>query len=291
MNKLRIKSFGWQHQYLDQISRINIGFLENDAELVEDGEVDFIYSHDFSIIEKAHQYKLKYPKSKYLQKVLDIPIHCFDFDKEKLKKKLKYADLILSNSQHVQKEIKDILSFNSIVVYDCIKDLEYDSNIKKEIDFLAVGRLNDPEKRGFLIRDLCKIVKEKRTLVTCGPEKLGIGNELGIIDDSFLNSLYNASKFCLCLSRREGLYLPPLEALVCGCIPIACNDMTTVNETIPANFICEPNIKSIYNAIQELEKNYKLHQNVALEYGGKYKYFFDKKTVAKRIIDAYFSIV
>lgn len=291
MNNFLIKSFGWLKLPLSQIDRINQGFIINNCKLVDDEDCDFIYSHDLSEIEKAYQYKLKYPNSKYLQKLLDVPLHCHDFNKEKLKEQLKRADLILSNSKHVQKEIKEILNFDSIVVYDCIKDLEFKQDIKKEIDFLTVGRLNDPEKRGFLIKELCKILKEKRTLVTCGPEKLGIGNELGIIDDSSLNSLYCASKFCLCLSRREGLYLPPLEAVVSGCIPIVCEDMTIVNEFIPKEFVCKPNIEDIYNKILEIEKRYYDYQDIALNYGYTYKKFFDKKTVAKRIIDAYLSII
>lgn len=291
MGQYKVKIFGWRKENLDQVSRIEIGLKSLNCELVNDEDCDFIYSHDLSEIEKAYQYKLKYPNSKYLQKILDVPLHCFDFNKEKLKEQLKRVDLILSISKHVQKEIKEILGFDSIVVYDCIKDLEYKKEIKKEIDFLAVGRLNDPEKRGFLIKELCKILKEKRTLVTCGPEKLGIGNELGIIDDFSLNSLYCASKFCLCLSRREGLYLPPLEAMVCGCIPIVCEDMTIVNEFIPKEFVCKSNVEDIYNKILEIEKRYYDYQDIALNYGYTYKKFFDKKTAAKRIIDAYLNII
>ena len=76
------------------------------------------------------------------------------------------------------------------------------------------------------------------------------------------NSLYCASKFCLCLSRREGLYLPPLEAMVSGCIPIVCEDMTTVSEFIQKEFVCESNIESIYNKILEIEKRYYDYQDV-----------------------------
>ena len=297
MKYFQIKTFGWRNKFLDQISRIEEGFILNNCKIINNcnnnsSSLDFIYAHCQSSWEEAinyHKYCTK--NAKLLLKVLDVPIHCLDFDKERTREKLRYANLILSNSKHVQKEIKEILGFDSIIVYDCIKDLEYKKEIKKEIDFLAIGRLNDPEKRGFLIKDLCKILREKRTLVTCGPEKLGISNELGIVDDSSLNSLYCASKFCLCLSRREGLYLPPLEAMVTGCIPIVCEDMTTVSEFIPKEFVCKPNIESIYNKILEIEKRYYDYQDVAINYGFIYKKFFDKKTVAKRIIDAYITII
>ena len=43
--------------------------------------------------------------------------------------------------------------------------------------------------------------------------------------------------------------------MVSGCIPIVCEDMTTVSEFIPKEFVCESNIESIYNKILEIEKD------------------------------------
>ena len=292
MNKLRIKSIGWYKPPLSQIDRINEGFLQNNCELIEDGKVDFIYNHDFSQIEKAYQYKLKYSKSKYLQKVLDLSLHSKP-DLNGLKQKLLRADLILTNSQTIQNQVKEYLDLDSVVVYDAIKDVSYNPEIKKEIDFIIIGRNLDPNKRGYLFEQLIELPENKnRIFYSIGPESLPTikNNYLGIINDETLNQIYNSSKFVCCFGLEEGLNLPLVESLICGSIPIVCKDMTTYKEICPLGFGCESNVESINNLIKELEEDYILYQKIALDYGQKYKIFFDKKTAAKRIIDAFLKL-
>ena len=85
----------------------------------------------------------------------------------------------------------------------------------------------------------------------------------------------------------EGLGLPMIEGMICGAIPITCSDNLTAKEFSPIEFICEPNAHSIINKIEELDRDYENKRNLALKFGEKYKNQFDKKTIAKNIIDIF----
>ena len=78
-----------------------------------------------------------------------------------------------------------------------------------------------------------------------------------------------------------------IEAMICGSIPITCSDNLTAKEFAPSDFICEPNAESMIKKIEELEKNYTEKRKLALEFGEKYKIQFNKKTIAKNIIDIF----
>ena len=109
----------------------------------------------------------------------------------------------------------------------------------------------------------------------------------GIIKDKVLNELYNSTKYVLLPSKSEGIGLPMIEGMICGAIPITCSDNLTAKEFSPLDFICEPNAQSIINKIEELDKEYATKRKIALEFGKKYKTQFDKKTIAKNIIDVF----
>ena len=78
-----------------------------------------------------------------------------------------------------------------------------------------------------------------------------------------------------------------IEGLICGCIPITCSDNLTAKEFSPLNFICEPNNESMFKKVEELEKKYIDNKALALKFGKKYKLQFDKKSIAKNIIDIF----
>ena len=88
-------------------------------------------------------------------------------------------------------------------------------------------------------------------------------------------------------SKAEGIGLSMIESMICGSIPITCSDNLTAKEFSPENFICEPNPESIVNKIEELEKNYEKKRKIALKFGSKYKIQFDKKNIAKNIINIF----
>ena len=164
----------------------------------------------------------------------------------------------------------------------------YDKNIQKNNMFLYVGRANDPIKRIHLVRDsLSKITDGLKTVKICGSENPGFGNYLGVIKDPELNKLYNSSKYVLLPSKAEGIGLPMIEGMICRAIPITCSENLTAKEFSPPEFISEPNAQSIINKIEELDEDYENKRNLALKFGEKYKNQFDKKTIAKNIIDIF----
>ena len=95
------------------------------------------------------------------------------------------------------------------------------------------------------------------------------------------------SKYVFLPSKAEGIGLPMIEALICGSIPITCSDNLTAKEFSPQDFICEPNSNAIADKIKKLESEYDSKRKIALELGKKYKVKFDKKTIAKNIIDIF----
>ena len=78
-----------------------------------------------------------------------------------------------------------------------------------------------------------------------------------------------------------------IEGMICGAIPITCSDNLTAKEFSPPDFICEPNAQSIVNKLAELNKEYGVKRELALEFGKKYKTQFDKKSIAKNIIEIF----
>ena len=78
-----------------------------------------------------------------------------------------------------------------------------------------------------------------------------------------------------------------IEAMICGTLPIACSDNKTAKEFLPQDFICEPDPQSMFDKINKLNKQYEIKRKLALEYGKKYKIQFDKKNIAKNIINIF----
>ena len=97
----------------------------------------------------------------------------------------------------------------------------------------------------------------------------------------------NESKYVFLPSKAEGIGLPMIEAMICGSIPITCSDNLTAKEFSPIEFISEPDPASIKKKIEELNEKYIHFRKIALGYGEKYKNQFNKKNIAKNIIDIF----
>ena len=126
-----------------------------------------------------------------------------------------------------------------------------------------------------------------KSIKICGSENPGFGNYLGIVPDEELNKLYNSSYYVLLPSKAEGIGLPMIEGMICGSIPITCSDNLTAREFSPIEFICNPDPQSIVNKIIDLDKDYENKRKIALQYGEKYKVQFNKKNIAKNIINLF----
>jgi len=276
--------------YTCQIPRIKEGMELLGHSLSEDSP-DLIYSNDPKGYEKALILKKKYPNAYLIFNFLDIPWHIENIERQTellVKNFFLKADAVSVISSKVQKDMAKFYDKKIHVIYNPIKDVYFDEKIKKNNMFLYVGRANDPVKRIKLVHDsIIKIPEGLKNIKICGSENPGFGNYVGVISDKDLNKLYNSSKFVLLPSKAEGIGLPMIEGMICGTIPVTCSDNLTAKEFSPSEFICEPNAQSIVNKIEELDKEYETKREMALKLGEKYKIQFDKKTIAKNIIDIF----
>ena len=199
----------------------------------------------------------------------------------------KAADAVTVISHKVKKDLSKFYTGNIDVVYNPAKDVKLDENIKKENDFLYVGRANDPVKRIKLAYQALKLFNKTQELIICGMEDPKFGKYLGVVKDEDLSKYYNSTKFVLLPSKAEGIGLSMIEGMICGSVPIMCSDNLTAKEFSPEEFICEPNPESLKNKIEEISKDYSKYRELALKYGEKYKTQFNKKTIASNILEVY----
>ncbi len=276
--------------YTCQIPRIKEG-IQNLGHILSEESPDLIYANDPTGYNKAMILKKKFPNSYLIFNFLDVPWHLPNVDKQTkllVEHFLAKADAVTVISFKVKKDLAKFLDRKIEVIYNPIKDVFHDKSIKKNNTFLYVGRANDPIKRIDLVKEgLSKIKNGIKEVKICGSENPGFGNYLRIISDIELNKLYNSSKFVLLPSKAEGIGLPMIEGMICGAIPITCSDNLTAKEFSPSEFICEPNAQSLVNKIEELDKEYENKRKIVLKMGEKYKIQFDKKNIARNIINIF----
>ena len=292
MRPIKISIFG-ADGLTCQIPRIKEA-MQSLGHVLSDNSPDLIYSNDPTGYEKAMLLKKKFPNSYLILNFLDVPWHMPRI-REQTNSLVKYflakADAVTVISFRVKKDLAKFFNKKIEVIYNPIKDVFHDENVKKNNTFLYVGRANDPIKRINLVKESLQKIKDGlKNIKICGTEDPGFGNYLGVVPDLELNKLYNSSKYVYLTSKSEGLGLTMIEAMICGSLPIACTDNETAKEFLPKDFICEPNSQSIVNKIDKLNKEYDAKRKLALEYGKKYKIQFDKINIAKNILNVFDSI-
>ena len=288
MKSIKVAIYGWDG-FTCQIPRIKEG-MQALGHILSQDSPDLIYCNDPIEFQKAIDLKKKYPKAFLILNILDIPWHFTNINKiiEIWKNLLIQADAVTTISLKVKKDLSQLLDKKIYVIYNPVKDVYYDENVKKNNMFLYVGRANDPIKRIGLVREsLTKIPDGLKSIKICGSENPGFGNYLGVVSDQELNKLYNSSKYVYLPSKAEGIGLTMIEAMICGAVPITCSDNLTAKEFSPKNFICEPKPQCIVDKINEINKEYKINRNLSLEYGKRYKVQFDKKNIAENIINIF----
>jgi len=289
MNSIKVSILG-SDGYVCQIPRIKEG-MKALGHILSEESPDLIYSNDSRGYEKALLLKKKYPKAYLILNFLDIPWHKPNIQKqtESLVKNYSLkADIVTTISFKVKKELGKFYNKKIHVIYNPVKDVYFDENIKKNNIFFYVGRASDPVKRFNLVREsLLKIKDGEKNIKICGPQNPNFGDYLGIIEDQELNKLYNSSKYVLLPSVTEGIGLPMIEGMICGAIPITCSDNLTSKEFSPPDFICEPNAEAIVKKIEELNKEYRVKRELALKFGKKYKTQFNKKNIAINIMNLF----
>jgi len=289
MKPIKVSVFGADGKTC-QIPRIIEG-IKSLGHILTEESPNLIYSNDPTGYNKAILLKKKFPNSYLIFNFLDVPWHMPNVEKQTeslVKYFLLKADAVTVISFKVKKDLSKFLNKKIDVIYNPIKDVFYDKEIKKDNSFLYVGRANDPVKRINLVKEsLLKIKNGMEKIKICGSENPGFGNYLGVVSDQELNRLYNSSKYLYLPSKAEGIGLPMIEAMICGTLPIACSDNLTAKEFLPPDFICESNAQSIVSKIEELDKDYDKKKKLALEYGKKYKIQFNKINIAKNIINIF----
>ena len=265
--------------------------IESLGYIVSEESPDLIYSNDPRGYEKALSLKKKHPNAYLILNFLDVPWHIENIQKQTellVQHFLSKADSVSAISVRVQKDLAKFYDKKIHVIYNPIKDVYFDEKIKKNNTFFYVGRVFDPVKRFNLVREsLLKIKDGEKNIKICGLKDPGFGNYLGIIKDKVLNELYNSTKYVLLPSKAEGIGLPMIEGMICGAIPITCSDNLTAKEFSPYDFICEPNAEAIVKKIEELNKDYRVKRELALEFGKKYKTQFNKKNIAINIMNLF----
>ena len=289
MKPIKVSIFGADGQTC-QIPRIKEG-MQSFGHILSEESPDLIYSNDPTGYNKAILLKKKFPHSYLIFNFLDVPWHMPNVKKQTeslVKYFLLKADAVTVISFKVKKDLDKFLNKKIEVIYNPIKDVFHDKDIKKDNTFLYVGRANDPVKRINLVKEsLLKIKDGIKKIKICGSENPGFGNYLGVVSDQELNRLYNSSKYLYLPSKAEGIGLTMIEAMICGTLPIACSDNLTVKEFLPQDFICEPNAQSIVSKIEELDKDYDKKKKLALEYGKKYKIQFNKINITNNILNIF----
>ena len=286
MNNIKVSILG-ADGYVCQIPRIKEG-MEALGHVLSEESPDLIYSNDPRGYNKALLLKKKYPKAYLILNFLDMPWHISNIQKQTellVKNYFLKADVITTISFKVKKDISKLYNKKIHVIYNPIKDVYFDENIKKNNIFFYVGRASDSVKRFNLVREsLLKIKDGEKNIKICGSQNPNFGDYLGIVKDQELNKLYNSSKYVLLPSVSEGIGLPMIEGMICGAIPITCSDNLTSKEFSPPDFICEPNAEALVKKIEELNKEYKVKRELALGFGKKYKTQFNKKNIAINIM-------
>ena len=289
MKPIKFSIFG-ADGFTCQMPRIRDG-MKSLGHILSEESPDLIYSNDPTGYPKAMNLKKKFPNSYLILNFLDVPWHMPNVEKQTkllVEHYLSKSDSTTVISFKVKEDLNKFLNKKIDVIYNPIKDVFYDENIKKNNTYLYVGRANDPVKRIKLLKEaLLKTKNGINEIIICGSENPGFGNYLNVVPDEKLNELYNSSKFLCLPSKAEGLGLTMIEAMICGSLPIACSDNKTAKEFLPEDFICEPDPQSMLNKIKELDKDYEVKRNLALEYGKKYKTQFDKINIVKNILNIF----
>lgn len=286
---MKIATYGVK-SYTSQLKRIEDGFAWL-GHTLNNNISDIIYVNDTTYYEVGVKHKNEHG-GKLILNILDRPFHVKDIEKwdEKIKEYLSQADFVTTTSKTTQKQIKDYVGFDSYVIYQPIKDVFFNGSTRTKFS-MTVARNKDTNKRFILTAKSVKAMaascgKEPNEILDVfGFEDAGFGKFHGIVSDLNLNAEYNRHQVCWITSFNEGLCLPMIESMVCGCVPIVCNDMTTAQEFCPEEFQSNPEVNDLMKKAIDIHENFKKYQEIALRFGEIYKKQFSKISIANNILN------
>ncbi len=285
---MKIKTFGWRHNILDQISRIEEGFLALGHELTDD-EPDILYKNN-DFFDDAWQFYDKCNKKPFtIFNILDLQLDTWNRRQlEQLNDDLNTCDVVTCISETVKKDIQEVFNIEATVIYNPAKPTYSLGIDSKTFPFLYVGRANSKNKRFSLIKETFKLANwQDKYIKVCGSENPSFGQYQGIVSDEKLNELYNNAAVLLMPSESEGIGLGYIEMLQVYGVVLGCSDCEAANEFLPKEMICDPTPIDIKNKILEIQANFGYFRQLAFQYGLKYKEQFSGINVVKRIIEIY----
>lgn len=285
-----------------QTQRIERGLVELGHEITPHmQEADLIYVNN-AWYDEVIEAKKQGLKGKFIFNVLDLAPHLPDFPLDRLKEQLAHADGICTISQFVHDDLLKRTGYESSVIYQPIKDIDYNRTPKILYKFLFVGRVQDPNKRATLgAQAVGALGGGANDVLTVGGDAPPYGGKYaGIVSDTILNDIYNASDYLMACSKSEGLFLPPQEAIAADCIPVICNDLNVREEFFPTNLFPEyaaidPNPQSIAAFIAALEKDQDKKREFITRLRNHYRSNWEAHLsglgVAKKIISVYEGLI
>jgi len=283
------KCFGWGGE-TGQIQRIRQGF-EQIGLIETDFSPDLIYSNDVGSHPAAIGMKRRYPESKLILNVLDIPEFLLPngYSLDNTRELLSYADAVTSISEHTRRQVKKFFGIDSKVVFNPIMDIEY-SPSDKNVKYLHVGRRYDSNKAYPLVRELFTDDLNSDELIEIGPDQGSIGKYVGVVSEKELSEYYSAADFCFMPSEHEGLLLPALESMKCGCLPVISAKLTTREELLPRDVFpeynyTETNKQTLLNFVRTVDVS-SLSEKLMDYFEVEHKDKFTPIGVAKRILEA-----
>ncbi|MBU2639836.1 MAG: glycosyltransferase family 4 protein [Nanoarchaeota archaeon] len=188
-----------------------------------------------------------------------------------LKKSLPYADKIISISKYSQMKLKEVLGFDSEVIYPCIDVEKFKPDNKKrdnkKIKIFFSG--NSSKRKGFdLLPKIMNRLGDNFELSCTGLRDYDKENNflkyLGRLDKEGLVNAYNDCDIFLFPSRLEGFGLSVAEAMSCGkpCVITNCSSLPEVMDS-NGGFLCErDNVDEFVEKIKILANNKKLREKM-----------------------------
>lgn len=241
-------------------------------------------------------------EKKTIFNVLDICYHCREVNDiiTSYRTHLPKANRVTCISKAVQTDLKDICGIDSEVIYYPSKPVKYTGEKKYSYKALMVGRLRDPNKHTSVgIQALIRAGFTEADVAMVGPEYPGWGVNMGNVTDSVLNDLYNSVDYVYCGSKTAGIELPPIEAALCGVIPIVLPHLQTFDEFwaesfLGMNYRALTSPHKVAELILSLEKDPAWKANVKQDMLGyaelKLRPKVDRVEVAKRVLEVYHTI-
>lgn len=250
-----------------------------------------------------HNYLTLPENKKTIFNVLDLCPHCKEHDDiiKQAKAHLPLAHKVTTISKTIAKEIEDSCGVKAETIYYPMKPVRH-TGVKKYPNFKAMilGRIGDPNKRTMAsISALVNAGFKESEVAVVGPEYLGFGMRLGMVNDETLNDLYNSVDYVMMMSKYEGIGLPAIEAATCGAIPIVAPDLSTFDEfwaqsPLGLHYQSVSSIADVAKLIGAIEKDHEWKSQIKedlLAYSFlAFRPKFDGKNVAKRIIEVYHTI-